>query len=273
MTIAVVWQEDGHQWCAADTRIVAGSEDKQTTEIASKIFVIPVLASAMLPDSIIRAPHFHTKYGFVYAGATSPASMTAITAATLLQTLARPGDRSNPPTFENIAALVHRLAKRFMSERRQFGAEGLFSAALFGWCHYSNAFKIAHIDGREDAGIFRVELSYPPAPPTDGDPWLVLGGARSAFEATLVEYRSTEPFITKRVVRRTIERMVADGLDPTVGGATSVGVAHENGFDLFCGLEPVILGQSLGRRVFNGLDLDIDVGDVGEYLVSINGLA
>ena len=242
-------------------------------EIASKIFVIPVLASAMLPNQIVRAPHFHTKYGFVYAGATLPASMTAITATTLLQTLARPGEHANPPTFEDISSLVHRLAKRFMSERRRFGAEGLFSAALFGWCHYESAFKLAHIEGREDAGSFRVELSFPSIPPNDGDPWLVLGGARSAFESAFAAYKNAENFISKGVARRVVQKMVADEIDPTVGGATSLGLAHQNGFDLFYGLEPVVPGQPLARRVFNGLDLDTEVGHVGEYLVAINGLA
>lgn len=273
MTIAVIWREDGYQWCVADTRIVAGNEDKLITEITSKIFVIPVVASAMLPDQIVRAPHFRTKLGFVYAGAASPAAMTAITAATLLQSLARPGEHSNPPTFEEIASLVHRLAKHFMAERRQFGADGIFSAALFGWCHYTEAFKVAHIEGREDAGSFRVELHFPAPPPEDGYPWLVLGGARPVFETALAEYKEAELHITKRIPRRVVEKMVADGVDPTVGGATSIGLAHQHGFDLFYGLEPVIPGQPLARRVFNGLDMDRDVGHVGEYIVAINGMA
>jgi hypothetical protein len=45
MTIAVIWQEDGFQWCAADTRLVA-ADDEPTTEIATKIYAIPVVVSA-----------------------------------------------------------------------------------------------------------------------------------------------------------------------------------------------------------------------------------
>ncbi len=37
MTIAVIWQEDGLQWCPADIRLVAGNDDQATTEIAAKI--------------------------------------------------------------------------------------------------------------------------------------------------------------------------------------------------------------------------------------------
>ena len=172
MTIAVIWQEDGLLWCAADTRLVAGRDDRPTTEIAAKIYAIPVVVGALDMEHEPRQPHYWTQYGFVYAGAALPASMTAVTASTLLQKLAHPGDRTDPPRFEQIAALVHRLAKRFMEDRRRFGMEdrlrfegdGIFSAAFFGWCPHEMKYKVAHIDGRTDAGGFRVELFYPPPP-------------------------------------------------------------------------------------------------------------
>ena len=271
MTIAVIWQEDGLQWCAADTRLVAGSNDTPTTEIAAKIYAIPLAVSALSPN--LQQPHYQTQYGFVYAGAALPASMTAVTASTFLQKLARSGERTDPPLFERIAELVHRLAKRFMADRRQFGGEGIFSAAFFGWCPHAMKYKIAYIDGRNDAGSFRVELSYPPPPPTEGDPWLVLGSGASTFAATLAAYRATEANITKRVPRRVIEKMVAEEREPTVGGATSIAAAHQHGFELFYAIEPVTPGQPAARRIFNGLDLDTEVGQVGQYLVAASGIA
>ncbi len=273
MTIAVVWQEDGYQWCAADTRLVAGADDKPTTEIGSKIYVIPLAASALNPDSFVRVPHYVTQYGFVYAGAALPASMTAVTASTLLQKLARPGGRGNPPTFEEIAIFMHRLSRRFMSERRTFGAEGLFSAAFFGWCPHTEKYRLAHIDGRDDFGGFRVDLSYPDPPEKDGEPWLILGNAKPKFETSLNSYRNCERHIGKRVPRRVIERMVAEQSEPTVGGATSIGMAHQRGFELFYGLEPIVRGEPAARGIFNGLDLNSDIGQVGQYLVAINGMA
>jgi hypothetical protein len=273
MTIAVIWQEDGFQWCAADTRLVAGSNDEPTTEIASKIYAIPVVVGALDIELKPRQPHYSTQYGFVYAGATLPASMTAVTASTFLQKLSRPGDRADPPTFEQIAELVQRLAKRFMADRRQFGGDGIFSAAFFGWCPHAMKYKIAHIDGRNDAGSFRVELSYPPPPQTDGDPWLVLGSGAPIFASTLAAYRDTERHITKRVPRRVIDKMVGEGRDRTVGGATSIGAAHQHGFELCYALEPVTPGQPAARRIFNGLDLDTEVGQVGQYVVAATGIA
>ena len=272
MTIAVIWQEDGFQWCAADTRLVAG-DDVPTMEIAAKIYAIPVVTRALDSGLEPRQPHYWTQYGFVYAGAALPASMTAITASTFLQNLARPGGLASPPTFEEISELVHRLAKRFMEERRRFGGDGTFSAAFFGWCPHTMKYKIAHIDGRNDAGSFRVELSYPEPPETDGDPWLVLGSGAKSFASTLEEYRKTEKFITKRIPRRVIDKMVADGQDRTVGGATSIGAAYKNGFELFFAVEPVVQGQPQARRIFNGLDLDYEVGQIGEYVVAAKGLA
>lgn len=93
MTIAVIWQEDGLQWCAADTRLVAGGDNETTTEIATKIYAIPVVVGALDLELKPRQPHYWTQYGFVYAGAALPASMTAVTPSTFLQKLARPGDR------------------------------------------------------------------------------------------------------------------------------------------------------------------------------------
>lgn len=272
MTIAVIWQEDDLLWCAADTRLVAGSDNTPTTEIASKIYAIPVAVAALTAEFVLRQPHYWTEYGFVYAGAALPASMTAVTASTFLRKLARPGDRADPPRFEQIAELVRRLAERFMADRRQFGNDGMFSAAFFGWCPHTNKYKIAHIDGRNDAGSFRVELSYP-TPRTGGDPWLVLGTGASMFNSTLAACRASERHITKWVPRRVIDRMVAEGQDRTVGGATSIGAAHQHGFELFCAVEPVTTGQPLVRRIFNGLDLDTEVGQVGQYIVAANGIA
>jgi hypothetical protein len=75
MTIAVVWHEDGLLWCAADTRLVAGIDDKTTSEMAAKIYSIPLSISAFDPSldpSLAsferRQPHYWTQYGFVYAG-------------------------------------------------------------------------------------------------------------------------------------------------------------------------------------------------------------
>ena len=152
MTIAVIWQEDGFQWCAADTRLVADPDDRPMTEIAAKIYAIPVVVEYWRTNSnrVSRTTGHSTD--LYMPGLRCPASMTAVTASTLLQKLARPGGRTDPPTFEQIAELVHRLAKRFMEDRRRFGSEGIFSAAFFGWCPHARKYKIAHIDGRTDAG-------------------------------------------------------------------------------------------------------------------------
>jgi hypothetical protein len=277
MTIAVIWQEDGCQWCAADTRLVAGRDDALMTEIAAKMYAIPVAVSALNPG--LRQPHYRTQYGFVYAGAALPASMTAVTASTFLQHLASPGEPTDPPTFEQIAELVCRIAKRFMEDRRtnmddrrRFERDGLFSAAFFGWCPHTVTYKVAHIDGRNDAGGFRVELSYPPPQP-DGEPWLVLGNAAPTFRSMLATYGIAEKHISKRVPRRVIDKMVAEGPDRTVGGATSIGMAHQHGFELCYAVEPVTRGEPAARRVFNGLDLDTEIGPIGQYIVAAIGVA
>lgn len=273
MTIAVIWLEDGHQWCAADTRLVAGDKDDPITEIGSKIFSISVSTSAIIPGAGTRAPHYSTEYGFVYAGSALPAVLTAATASTLLSKLGSRGGRTSPPEFERMAELVHRLAKRFIIERRRFDGDGTFSAAFFGWCPHAGDYKIAHIEGRKDADIFRVELSYPSKPQVDGEPWLVLGGAAAAFRTTFNAFVASGNHITSRVPRRVIDKMVAENVDRTVGGSTSVGFAHQKGFELLWTVEPITQGTSATRRTFNGLDLDLEIGKVFPYDVAILGVA
>lgn len=280
MTIAVVWQEEGRLWSAADTRLVAGTQDRPTTDIASKIYSIPIAVAAFGPDGFLRKPHYWTQYGFVYAGAALPASMTAIMASTLLQKLARPGVQVSQPRFEDISELVFRLAKRFMGERqallpedRRRADDGLFSAALFGWCVYECRYKVAHIEGSKIMDRWEARLNFPTRPSVDGDPWLVLGTGAQKFNPMFDEWRSSGQAITKLVPRRVIEQMVLEGADPTVGGATSLGMAHEFGFELFCGLEKTQPNGPGARLVFNGLDLESEIGQVGEYLVLINGMA
>lgn len=273
MTIAVIWREDNFQFCAADTRLTVDNDATPTTDVASKLFTIPVSVHAFGDDGFLRQPHYRMKYGFVYAGAASPAAMTAVTASTLLQSLACPGGRTDPPRFEEIAKFVCRLSKVFMSERIRPGNDPTFSAGFFGWCPHEMAYKVAHINGRNDAGGFRVELTFPEAPSNDGDPWLVIGGGKAAFHSKLADYRKREQHITKRIPRRVIDEMIDEETDRSVGGATSIGYSNQNGFELCYAVEPINKGQPQARRVFNGLDLDTEIGHLEQYFVAMVGVA
>lgn len=279
MTIAAIWLEDDLLWCAADTRLTRGEKDITTSEITAKIYTIPLAISACDPMLINaaaterRQPHYRTQYGFVYAGSALSASQTAITSSTMLQNLVRPGELWSPPRFEEIGSFMRRLALRFMLDRDTFGADGIFQAAFFGWCPYDSKYKVAHIAGSNENGFVKVDLSYPDPPSIKTEPWLVLGSGKKKFAETLECYRKHENNITKRIPRRVIDLMVTEGKDKTVGGATSIGVAYRGGFELCFAAEPVVGGQSPARRTFNGLDMDTEVGNVGDYFVSAIGVA
>lgn len=275
MTIAVVWQEDELLWCAADTRIVAGKQSHAVTELAAKIFSIPVKAAALGEDGP-RSPHYATQYGVVFAGAVSPATLTVANASTLLQYLVRPGDRSDPPRFEEIARFFARLSEHYMKERRFHLGESrledcVFFAAIFGWCPHTSSFKVALIEGRTDAG-FRVEISFPEAPNSQR-PWVVLGSAAASFWTIFEQYERSEQHGGKRIPRRVIQQMVENNVDATVGGSTSLGIAWQHGFELFYSVEPIVTNAPTSTRIFNGLDLDREVGQIGDYLVGMKGIA
>lgn len=272
MTVAVIWKEEDHLWCSADSRLVAGPQDGVVTEMVAKIHSIPVSVHAQDEQGFFRVPHYWTQYGFVYAGSAAPASMTAITASTLLQQLARRGDRTSPPHFEEIAELVRKLAKNFMCERRHFGQDGRFWSALFGWCPHAEDWKVAHISPHGDADNFRVELQFPQAPDSDGKPWLILGTGKSVFETTYTALQAEGLSASRHVPRLVIEKMVNEALDRTVGGTVSTGAAHRNGFVLFHSEDVDPWEGAKPIRIFNGLDLDRDVGEVFPYQIATQPL-
>lgn len=290
MTIAAIWLEGGVLWCAADTRLSVetvsadkspGQKDsKVTSNLTAKIYSIPLLISACDPsvridaaDAERRHPHFWTQYGFVYSGSALAASQTAINASTMLQGLVRLGERTDPPRFEEVAEFMGRIASHFMRDRCNSDADGLFDAAFFGWCPHVEMYKTAFINGRNDCGSFRVELTFPTQPENETDPWVVLGSGRDKFLEILERYKKDQPVTTSQIPRRVIDLMVSDGEEETVGGATSIGVAHRNGFQLLCAVESVCDGEGSARRLFNGLDLDADVGRIGDYVVGVSGVS
>jgi len=267
MTVAAIWRQNNYLWCAADSRLVAGKQDQVVTEKVAKIHSIPIAIHAQDMDGCLRTPHYWTQYGFVYAGSAAPASMTAITASTLLQQLARQGSQTSPPRFEEIAEFVRKVAQQFMTERRQLGGDAKFWSALFGWCPHASDWKVAHISPQGSESDFRVELDFPPAPITDGAPWLVLGTGQKVFEETYAKLTANGSPPSLQIPNKVIEKMIEENLDETVGGTISVGAAHENGFVLFHsdGVNPWDTSEPL--RLFNGLDLDRDLGDVFPYKV------
>lgn len=268
MTVAVIWEEEGLLWCAADSRLVAGKDDQTVSEMAAKIHSIPIVVHAQVPDGNLRMPHYWTQYGYVYAGSAAAASMTAITSATLLQQLAREGGQTNPPRFEEIAELVRKLAQRFMTERRQLGGDGSFWSAFFGWCPHDEKWKIAQMNPHDEGRNFRVELQYPEAPKEHGAPWLVLGSGKKVFDAVLAAHLEKSTSASKHVPRLIIEQMINEDLDKTVGGTVSTGAAHHHGFILFHSEVVGPWDSSDRRRIFNGLDLDRDVGGVFPYYIA-----
>lgn len=274
MTIAALWKEDNLLWCAADTRLVAGKSDDPTTESASKIFTVPLSTSAFDAEGSPRQPHYWTQYGFVYSGSALSAIMTVGNCTTLFQRLVSPGfELENPPHFHDVAACVKRISEHFMRERRSFGSDGLFDAVFFGWCPYAEDFKVALIEGRDDSGSFRVDLSYPEEPAVSGEPWVVIGSGKSSFEKALSTLKVGAAGFVKRVPKAAIEDMIAKSTDKTVGGAISLGAAHKRGFEVFSTIVPIVPGEPEAYQLFNGMDLARNVGSVGRYSANLTGLA
>ena len=120
-------------------------------------------------------------------------------------------------------------------------------------------YKIAHIDGRDDAGSFRVELSFPPRPQTDGDPWLVLGSGASMFRRHSRRTEVRKGHITNQVPRRVIDKMVAEGREQRLA-AVHPSARRIRRVRTVLRARAGRTRSPAPRRIFNGLDLDTEVG-------------
>lgn len=76
----------------------------------------------------------------------------------------------------------------------------------------------------------------------------------------------------KEAGRGKFSYVFSDSMCHTVGGATSICAAHRHGFELFHAIEPDVPGRPMARSDFNGLDMDKEVGQVGQYVVAITGM-
>jgi len=274
MTIVAVWEEDGHGWMAADTRF-ANDSGTITSDSGAKLYSLPIRCHRPGGDGSLRVAHWWSSYGFAFAGAVLPASMTAVTASTLLQQLVGPANTQLPPRFEEIAEFVRSIASKFAREHydahQREGA--LFSAGMLGWCPYDEKFKVAHISPFDGGGgTFDMKVTFPAAPQS-GEAWLLLGseGAKLSFD---LEYQQVAHSRARRPILA-IENMIAKN-GSLVGGALSLAVCQPSspaGVTLLYRLLPQVPGAPAARRVFNGIDLDKELSQVGNYQVGVIGLA
>jgi len=275
MTIVAVWYEpqDKLLWAVADTRISQRGQSGGvivSTESGAKLLPLPVVCRVLgQDDGFLVAPYYTSNVGFVFAGSALAAGQTYLTAVTLLQNLATLGVK-NPPVLKDIAELVRRLAERFCREvlSGAAGGHGTFEACIFAWCQHNKRYEIHTLKPDNDAGHFAIKMTS--CVPRDEDDVVLLGSGAKEFRTRLAEIRKTGDATGRklRAPKLAVEAMIREESVDDVGGSLSIGFCSEHNFNLCSWVSPKVMGQPAARRTLNGIDLDTEVGLVGDLIVA-----
>ena len=264
MTVVAVWFEphDNAVWAVSDTR-VTGVEGA-ITDGAAKILPLTMTCLAPGPTGFFDQLTLSTTFGFAYSGSTLVGVMTYTVANTLIQSLsARPGER--PPNLMDVAGLVARVAERYV---REVGSD--IEAVIFGWCPLERRYRAALI--QHDPNAVPRRMTAIEQPLLDNEFCILLGTAkervRRAIERT---YEELNGLALKRAPRLALQRLIEAGDFPEIGGSLQIGMASQLGFQLMSHVAPLVRGQPQAARYFLGINIDDEIGLVGQHFVGMTG--
>lgn len=278
MTIIAIWYEpsDDALWSIADTRIsTPGATGNHIirSDSGAKLFMLPIACRVVCSEADFRPlPYFVTTFGFAFAGDVLPASMTFGTASTMLQSLVSV-TKSSPPTLYDIAKLVSRVGERFSREclGSSNGTYGKFEAAVFGYCAHLRKYAVYHLTPTLDQSTFSISVTE--SLPEDNLGITILGNGKEELN-TEIDYiqREGDPYQRSgRIPKLAVEAMVKKSNGP-IGGSLAIGIASRFNYDLYWWAQPLEYGKPQAIRSFNGIDLDEEIGVVGDYLIGMNGM-
>ena len=279
MTIVAIWHEqsDAALWSVADTHISnagRGGGRILRTDSGSKLFSLPIVCRNPSSDpGFKRQPYFSRTFGFAFAGDVLPALMTIATATTLLQELITV-ETKVPPSLTDIAEFTRKLAQRFSTESLSTsnGSYGRFEASVFGRCPLRDSFQISNLqpsDRGSDFCVVRTDHDLSKEP----DHLTVLGSGKTKFVETMEQLRlHGDPHgRTGRLPKLVIEAMINDDDRPDIGGSLSIGITGYD-FGLYSFMQPVVTGQPLAWRSFNGIGMDTEIGPVGHCIIGMHSM-
>lgn len=285
MTIVAIWYEpsDNAIWCAADTRIsVPGRTGGVTvrTDSGTKIFSLPVQCTVIpsappiqLPQQ--RVPFFRQTYGFAFAGDLQSAMTTAATASTLLQQL-EAVDARRPPSLNDVAIFVQKLAKRFSNEALTNSGHsyGKFEASVFGYCPVSMRHEAYHLKPVSNGCSFDVCMQCHSTEELTLRP-LAFGSGSASFQSELEKLQTSGDLHsrTRRLPKIAVQILTEHGPVVDVGGDLSLGISSVHGFTIYRNVAPIEYGKPQARVTYNGIDIENEIGMVGACMVGMPGMA
>jgi hypothetical protein len=277
MTLVAVWKVKERVYAAADTRIKGALG--VLSEHGPKL--LPLIVSCKEPggDGFFTKQSHHTTLGYAYAGATLPALSTHALANTLLQNLVGQAG-SPPPAMDSVANSVAGIAKRYIREIGEAsGVNAFFSAVIFGWCLSLNrlrAFQLTPSIVGNQVEVTAIEHNLCKA-----NSHIIIGSKPELLRQQIEKMRpsfypgtAAELEILREIdlPRRALQSLIAQAVDPTIGGLLQTGWATKNGFEPTSHMVPhlpPVPGKTAALTVL-GFDMD-DFGHIGAYFPSLAG--
>jgi hypothetical protein len=284
MTLAAVWRVDERVYSIADTRIIR-SAGNVLTEHGPKILPITLVCKQPGPAGFTDRVAYAMTFGFAYAGSTLSALATHAFANTLCQNLGG-ADGSPPPDFSEVAFGIAEIAFRYMREIGELsGGSSLFSAVLFGFCIRADRFRAFELRPSADRSGLRIHLDehdlYQPqklivigsnpdllCDRVTRDRPTLYADPNGALSPTLEKLREID------LPRRALSSIVAEELDPTIGGATQEAWVTRAGFEPVSKMVPIPrpAGSSGPNATMEVLGFDMrDFRTIGSYMFALSG--
>lgn len=280
MTLAAIWRVGERVYAAADTRIVR-ERGNVHTEHGPKLLPIMIACRQPGPDGEFSTINYRANVGYAYAGATLPALATHALANILFQKLVG-APEAPPPSIEHLASAVAGIAYRYMLEVGQLsGPYALFSAIIFGFCPRAGRFRAFRLNPTLEQQALQVVVHEHDLYAEDtlivigSNPDLLRDRVRRDRPGYFSEETQNQRFADLREIdlpKRSLEALIREGADDSVGGAVQSGWLTRHGFEVVSNMIPIVPPLANGRNAaLTVLGFDLFGFNVGEYIPAIDG--
>jgi hypothetical protein len=275
VTAVAIWPEDGQLWVIADTRI-SSDPGAVLTDVASKIYGLPVVCR---PPNLLGTlhkpqPYFEGTFGVAFAGSSLAATQTIAMASSCLTQLVAQG-ASDGPSASDVAQFVQRIGNeigRQVAERSNFQSLN-FELAIFGWCPQLRRFAVYKLFPDPHGNPPGTTLALKQALPISIEHLVTLGNGGARVAAQVDELRATGGLLKHKPKIAIARILEADDRADLVGGSLSIAscIAQPGGFQMYSWARPSTPPNVGMRLVYNGLDVDDILGEVGPYRINFVG--
>lgn len=103
------------------------------------------------------------------------------------------------------------------------------------------------------------------------DPIVLGSGGKLVLEG-VTQMRANGASTSTHLPKWVMQGIVRQGVKDDVGGSMAIGIANALECRLYRLASPIASGQPGLKMTYNGIDIDAEVGLVGQYMVGLHGM-